>query len=158
MRVTKATTLALGALLTLLALLVSGCSAGSSSQPGQLSASMGGNAITYLRTRTTATAGTVLTDGTGYTLYWFSEDTASSSACDSTCVPQWPPVTGAPKAAVGVTLKASLGTIIRSDGVVQATYDGHPLYTFAGDFDPGDVSGDGATQFGGTWHAVHPVR
>jgi predicted lipoprotein with Yx(FWY)xxD motif len=73
------------------------------------------------------------------------------------CVPQWPPLTGAPRPAPGVALKGTLGTIIRPDGVVQATYDGHPLYTFAGDFDPGDVAGNGVTQFGGTWHAARPA-
>jgi predicted lipoprotein with Yx(FWY)xxD motif len=142
-------------------LLAAGCStqAHPAVQPGQFFASMGGNAVTFLRTRVTpGDAGTVLTDGTGYTLYWFSADTPASSACDAACVPQWPPVTGAPKAAPGVRLQGSLGTIIRPDGVVQATYDGHPLYTFVGDFDPGDAAGNDVVQFGGTWHAVHPAR
>jgi predicted lipoprotein with Yx(FWY)xxD motif len=154
MRTPTALTLAvvLGAAIALTA----GCStASSSSQPGLVSASMGGNPVTFLNARVTA-AGTVLTDGNGYTLYWFSQDSASSSACDATCVPQWPPVTGAPKAAGGTTLAERLGTITRADGVVQATYNGHPLYTFAGDFDPGDVSGDGVVQFGGTWHVMRP--
>jgi predicted lipoprotein with Yx(FWY)xxD motif len=137
---------------------VAGCSSAviPAAAPSQLSASMGGNAVTFLRTRATG-AGIVVTDGTGYTLYSFSRDTATSSACDSACVPQWPPVTGAPRAAAGVTVHGTLGTIVRDGGVVQATYDGHPLYTFAGDFDPGDVSGDGVTQFGGAWHAVRPA-
>jgi predicted lipoprotein with Yx(FWY)xxD motif len=121
-----------------------------------LSASMGGNAVAFLKPVTTRASGTVVANGTGYTLYWFSKDTATYTACDDRCVPQWPPVTGAPRDAPGDTLAGRFGTVRRPGGVVQATYDGHPLYTFAGDFDPGDVGGNGVTQFGGTWHAVRP--
>jgi hypothetical protein len=52
----------------------------------------------------------------------------------------------------GVT--GTLATITRSDGTVQATYDGHPLYTYAGDTAPGQANGNGITSFGGTWHEV----
>ena len=126
------------------------------SSNGVLSGTIGGNAVALLKTLRTASAGTVVSSGTGYTLYWFSGDTARSSACDTLCIAQWPPLTGAPKPASGVRLPGRLGTITRQGGVVQATYDGHPLYTFAGDFDPGDVGGNGVVQFGGTWHAVKP--
>jgi predicted lipoprotein with Yx(FWY)xxD motif len=60
-------------------------------------------------------------------------------------------VTGHPVAAKGVTLDAVLGTITRPDGVVQATYDGYPLYTFGSDSAPGQVRGNGAA---GTWHVI----
>jgi predicted lipoprotein with Yx(FWY)xxD motif len=123
---------------------------------GVLSGSIGGNAVALLKTVRTTAAGTVLSSGTGYTLYWFSRDTARSSGCDTLCIAQWPPLTGVPKPASGVTLPGRLAAITRKDGVVQASYDGHPLYTFAGDFDPGDVGGNGVAQFGGTWHAVRP--
>lgn len=126
------------------------------SSDGVLSGTIGGNAVAFLKTLHTPSAGTVLGSGTGYTLYWFSRDTARSSACDTLCITQWPPLTGVPRPASGVTLPGRLGTITRPGGVVQATYDGHPLYTFAGDFDPGDVGGNGVVQFGGTWHAVRP--
>ena len=121
-----------------------------------LSGTIGGNAVALLKTLRTPTAGSVLGSGAGYTLYWFSRDTARSSACDTLCIAQWPPVTGAPRPAAGVTLHGTLGTITRPGGAVQASYGGHPLYTFAGDFDPGDVGGNGVVQFGGTWHAVRP--
>lgn len=133
-----------------------GSAPGSSAQPGMLSGKIGGNSVTFLKPVTTRTSGTVVASATGYTLYWFSKDTSTSSACDVQCIPEWPPVTGAPEIAPGATLAGRLGTIVRSDGAVQATYDGHPLYTFAGDFDPGDVGGNGVLQFGGTWHAVRP--
>jgi predicted lipoprotein with Yx(FWY)xxD motif len=144
--------------LALTAPLVAACAATASSQasPGLLSGPVGGNAVAFLTTLRTSSAGTVVASGPGYTLYWFSDDTRASSACGTLCIAQWPPVTGAPEAAAGVALPGTLGTITRSGGTVQATYDGHPLYTFAGDFDPGDVGGDGVVQFGGTWHAVRP--
>lgn len=138
------------------ALLAAACSSGASSEPSLLSGSIGGNAVTFVQPYKTVTSGTVVANGTGYTLYWFSKDTSAYTACDNVCVPQWPPVTGAPKLTAGTTLPGQLGTLRRSDGVVQATYDGHPLYTFAGDFGPGDVGGNNVVQFGGTWHVVRP--
>jgi predicted lipoprotein with Yx(FWY)xxD motif len=143
--------LATGALLAA----VTACSSGPS-RPRMLSASIGGNAVTFLKPVKTRASGTVLANGTGYTLYWFSKDTPAWSYCADTCLPQWPPATGTPEVEPGDTLAGRLGTIRRSGGVVQATYDGHPLYTFAGDFDPGDVGGNNVVQFGGTWHAVRP--
>jgi predicted lipoprotein with Yx(FWY)xxD motif len=138
------------------ALLAAACASSSSSAPSLLSGSIGGNATTFVEPHKTVTSGTVVANGTGYTLYWFSKDTPTYTACDDVCVPQWPPATGTPKLAAGTTLPGTLGTLRRSDGVIQATYDGHPLYTFAGDFDPGDVGGNGVVQFGGTWHVVRP--
>jgi predicted lipoprotein with Yx(FWY)xxD motif len=138
-------------------LLAAACSSSAAStQPSLLSGSMGSSIAAYLKPEKTPASGTVVADGDGYTLYWFSQDTATYSACDDVCVPQWPPVTGAPKVEPGATLAGRLGVLIRSDGVIQATYEGHPLYTFAGDFDPGDVGGNGVVQFGGTWHVVRP--
>jgi predicted lipoprotein with Yx(FWY)xxD motif len=137
-------------------LLATGCSSAAPAEPGMLSASIGGNAEAYVKAFHSRAAGTVVANGTGYTLYWFSKDTATYSGCSGRCVAQWPPVTGRPRPAPGTTLVGQLGTMYRDGGVIQATYDGHPLYTFAGDFDPGDVGGDGVTQFGGTWHVVRP--
>jgi predicted lipoprotein with Yx(FWY)xxD motif len=73
----------------------------------------------------------VLANAKGLTLYWFAPDTAAKSACLGTCASYWPPVKGPATAGPGVTGK--LATITRSDGSVQATYDGHPLYTYVGD-------------------------
>ena len=136
------------------AALVSACESPSSSQPpGILAANPGGSTVALLKTEHSK-FGTLLTNGTGYTVYWFTKDTATTSACGDVCVSNWPPVMGSPRLATGVTLSGTLGTITRSDGVIQATYDGHPLYTFAGDFEPGDVGGTGLTEFGGLWYAV----
>ena len=95
--------------------------------------------------------GPVLADSKGFTLYWYSKDTRMTSACTGGCVTAWPPVIGKPAAAMGVRLTGKLGTITRTGGMVQATYKGHPLYTYAGDTAPGQVKGNG---LGGVWHAL----
>jgi predicted lipoprotein with Yx(FWY)xxD motif len=102
----------------------------------------------------TATAGgvTVLTNATGFTLYWFAPDTATRSTCYGTCAGYWPPVTGTPSAGPGVP--GRLATIKRSDGTTQATYNGHPLYTYVGDTAPGQAFGNGLNLNGGLWREV----
>jgi len=95
---------------------------------------------------------TVLTNAKGFTLYWFAPDTATKSNCNGSCAAIWPPVTGPATAGPGVTGK--LGTIKRSDGSTQATYDGHPLYTYVGDTAPGQAHGNGLNASGGLWHEV----
>ena len=101
----------------------------------------------------TATIGgaTVLTSAQGFTLYSFAPDTPTRSNCNGTCAQNWPPVPG-PASAPGVT--GTFGTIKRSDGAAQATFDGHPLYTFAGDTAPGQNKGNGLNAAGGLWHEV----
>jgi predicted lipoprotein with Yx(FWY)xxD motif len=94
----------------------------------------------------------LLTDAKGLTLYWFAPDTTTKSACYGSCAAYWPPVTGAPSAGPGVT--GTLGTITRTDGTTQATYDGHPLYTYVGDGSPGQANGNNLNLNGGLWHEV----
>jgi predicted lipoprotein with Yx(FWY)xxD motif len=96
----------------------------------------------------------VLTNSAGFTLYWFAIDTPTSSQCTGACLTYWPMVAGTPQAASGVSLPGKLGTITRSDGKVQATYNGHPLYTYAGDKSPGQTSGNKVNASGGLWYAV----
>jgi predicted lipoprotein with Yx(FWY)xxD motif len=95
---------------------------------------------------------TVLTNAKGLTLYWFAPDTATKSACYGTCAAYWPPVAGPATAGPGVT--GTLYTIDRSDGSLQAAYDGHPLYTYIGDSAPGQANGNGINLNGGVWHEV----
>jgi len=97
--------------------------------------------------------GNVLATSTGQTVYWFSKDVKGSgkSACLGTCLAAWPVVAGTPAAAAGVRLAGRLGTITRPGGVVQATYNGYPLYTYAMDLTPGQTLGNGAA---GMWHVV----
>ena len=123
--------------------------AAASSQSGQSS-----SATTAMLKTAKTSLGTVLTDSKGFTLYWFAIDTPTSSKCTGSCTTFWPPVIGTPKAAAGVTLPGKLGTITRSDGSLQATYNGHPLYTFDGDKSPGQTAGNKVNGSGGLWYAV----
>ena len=100
--------------------------------------------------------GTVLTNAQGKTLYWFAIDTPTTSKCTGSCATFWPPVIGTVTVAAGTTLPHAFGTISRSGGQVQATYDGHPLYTYAGDSAPGQVNGNGKNVSGGLWWAMTP--
>jgi predicted lipoprotein with Yx(FWY)xxD motif len=119
--------------------------AGSSSSPA---ASASG---TTLMERTIGGA-EVLTNSAGHTLYWFAPDTSTTSKCTGSCATYWPPVTGPATAGSGVT--GTVGVITRSDGTKQATYDGHPLYTYVGDTAPGQNKGNGLNLSGGLWHEV----
>ena len=94
----------------------------------------------------------LLTNSRGLTVYWFAPDTSTKSACYGSCAAYWPPVTGTPSAGPGVT--GTLGTITRTDGTKQATYDGHPLYTYVADSAPGSASGNNINLNGGLWHDV----
>jgi predicted lipoprotein with Yx(FWY)xxD motif len=94
----------------------------------------------------------VLTNAKGLTLYWFVPDTSTKSNCNGACAKYWPPVTGPVTAGSGVT--GHLGTITRANGAKQATWNGHPLYTYVGDTGPGMDKGNGLNLSGGVWHAI----
>jgi len=94
----------------------------------------------------------VLTNAQGMTLYWFAPDTSTTSKCTGSCATYWPPVKGPATAGSGVT--GTLSTITRSDGSSQAAYDGHPLYTYAGDTAPGQAKGNGLNVSGGLWYEM----
>jgi predicted lipoprotein with Yx(FWY)xxD motif len=96
----------------------------------------------------------VLTDSAGFVLYWFALDTPTASNCNGSCASYWPPVIGTPSLASGVSLSGKLGEIKRSNGEMQATYDGHPLYTFKSDTSAGMDSGNAINASGGLWWAM----
>jgi predicted lipoprotein with Yx(FWY)xxD motif len=103
--------------------------------------------------RTTTIHGVaVLTNAHGDTLYWFAPDTPTMSKCYGSCATYWPPVSGHPVAGPGVT--GRLGTIQRTGGGTQASYDGHPLYTYVADSAPGQANGNNLDLNGGVWHEV----
>jgi predicted lipoprotein with Yx(FWY)xxD motif len=125
-------------------------SAGTTSAPSSGSSSPAAAAAGTVQTAKIGGA-TVLTSSKGFTLYSFAPDTSTTSKCNGTCAANWPPVQG-PVTAAGVS--GTFSTIKRSDGSVQAIFDGHPLYTFAGDTAPGQAKGNGLNAAGGLWHEI----
>ena len=129
-------------------------SAPNTSAPASSSSSVGTTASTVTISTRSTSIGTVLTNAQGHTLYWFAIDTPAKSNCNGTCASYWPPVMGHAVAASGASLSMGFGTITRSDGSVQATYDGHPLYSYIGDNSPGQANGNNLDLNGGLWYEV----
>lgn len=98
--------------------------------------------------------GEILVDDDGMTLYLFTNDPEGESVCVDDCAVAWPPLTvdGDPVAGDGVD-GSMIGTIERDDGGTQVTYAGAPLYTWAQDEEPGDVTGQGVQD---VWFVVAP--
>ena len=90
-----------------------------------------------------------ITDGAGMTLYTFDKDSDGLSNCYDACAANWPPLAGAP----GMALPEGFAVIARRDGISQIAYKGMPLYGWAGDASPGDMTGDGVN---GVWHTARP--
>ena len=136
------------------ALAVAACSSSSSSSApsAQSSAPAAGGATASIVMERTMGGTQVLTNSAGLTLYWFAPDTSTTSKCTGSCATYWPPVKGPVTAGSGVT--GTLSVITRPDDTMQATYDGHPLYTYAGDSAPGQANGDDKDLSGGVWHEV----
>ena len=146
-RAAAATAAALAvAALALLAVAVAGAS-----PPAPAATSTG----TGLKT-TTIGGTTVLTNARGLTLYLFAPDTPATSKCYGSCAAYWPPVTGTAAASPG--LPGRIGTITRTGGSRQLTYNGHPLYTYIGDSAPGQANGNNLNLNGGLWHEVRVSR
>jgi len=143
--------------LAALALTLTACaSSSSSSAPATSAPAAGGgnasNASGGALAMKTINGTAVVTNAQGMTLYWFVPDTSTASNCTGACATYWPPVTGAVTEGSGVT--GTLGTITRPDGTTQATYDGHPLYTYVGDTAPGQAKGNGKNLSGGVWYEM----
>src|SRR5260370_34254206 len=129
----------------------SGSSGGARSTPSSAATAASSPASSGAAMKTAKIGGvTVLTSAGGFTLYWFAPDTPAKSNCNGSCATFWPPVKGPATSGPGVTGK--LGTITRSDGTAQATYNGHPLYTYVGDTAPGQAKGNGLNASGGVCH------
>ncbi len=102
---------------------------------------------------TSADLGTILTDGNGRVVYTYDPDSGSgSSTCTGTCAATWPPVTVTTDASAGPGVQSSLlGKTTRADGTLQVTYNGWPLYFYAGDTTSGAEKGQGV---GGVWWVI----
>ena len=130
----------------------SASSSGSSTTGMGTSSSSGGMSKTATLTIKDTKIGNVLASAKGQTIYWYSKDMKGGpSTCTGSCLSAWPMVTGTPAAAMGVKFAGMLGSVKDATGVVQATYNGYPLYTYSGDMASGDTSGNGV---GGVWHII----
>ena len=110
-----------------------------------------------VKTRKVSGLGTLLVDSKGKTLYMFMKDKKDKSNCAGACATNWPPymTTAKPKAGTGAK-QALLGTIKRSNGKLQVTYNHHPLYSFKFDTKAGQTKGEAVSAFGATWYVVSP--
>jgi predicted lipoprotein with Yx(FWY)xxD motif len=104
---------------------------------------------------------TILVTGSGLTLYQNTTELKGKIHCIGSCRTAWPPLLvpagGKPTAGAGLA-QSRLGTLKRRDGGTQVTYRGVPLYRFTSDRKPGDVTGQGVKDLGGTWSAAAPVK
>ena len=155
----------LAALATAAALALAACGSSSTSSTsgagaapayggGATAAPSSSTAASVVSTKTSS-LGTFLVDGQGRTLYLWDADHGPKSTCTAACAQAWPPLTttGTPKAS-GAVKSSLLGTATRADGSREVTYAGHPLYTYAGDTQPGQTAGEGSDSFGAPWWTV----
>lgn len=134
---------------------LSGCSSSSSqTSTGTTVPSQGTQKGVSIGTTKTS-LGTFLVGPDGKSLYLFEADTSSQSTCSGACAQGWPPLTtaGPPVGGSGV-MPSLLSTSPRSDGTMQVTYNGHPLYYYVGDTKAGQTNGEGLQAFGAGWDVL----
>jgi predicted lipoprotein with Yx(FWY)xxD motif len=165
----------IGAVTALIGVSVLVAACGSSGSTTTTAAAAGGSTATATSSTATATPaaatgagakvsttsgsqGTFLTGAGGRALYLWVADAKGMSSCSGACAKAWPPLTTHGKPVASGSVKASqLGTIKRSDGTEQVTYNGHPLYYFEGDPKSGTTTGQGSDAFGAKWWLVTPA-
>jgi predicted lipoprotein with Yx(FWY)xxD motif len=128
-------------------------SASAASMSAAASSAPSSQAVTVMTAK--SSLGTILVDGKGMTLYLFTKDTQGSgtSTCEAGCLAAWPPLLGKPTAGTGAD-QTMLGTLTRTDGTSQVTYNGWPLYYWAQDSAPGQTTGQGVQN---VWWVVSPT-
>ena len=147
------TFLATAAVIPLVALTLAACGGGGGAATAATPKTSSGASATVGVSKTSL--GSILVNANGRTLYLFKADVGMQSACTGACATAWPPLLATRTPTDGAGLTASkLGTITRSDGTKQVTYNGHPLYLFRKDKKPGDVNGQGVTAFGAAWFVL----
>ncbi|WP_418960446.1 SCO0930 family lipoprotein [Streptomyces tritici] len=129
--------------------------AGEEEAGGKDSGQESGGDLPGLSVRKDPELGEIVVDSRGMTVYRFKKDSAwpMKTACTGACLEKWPVVAPVDKNDTEGILKKGFVTFARPDGIKQQTIDCWPLYTFAGDENPGDTNGQGV---GGTWYAVSP--
>ncbi|WP_024818215.1 COG4315 family predicted lipoprotein [Arthrobacter sp. 31Y] len=103
-----------------------------------------------------SSAGQIVVDSKGMSLYFFTKDVKDSgtSACTEACLTAWPIFTTTSDAPTVEGVTGTVGTIASPDGKKHVTLNGMPLYYYAKDKAPGDVTGQGV---GGVWYLVSPA-
>ena len=149
------TFLASAAVIPLVALAVAACGGGGAATAAAPKTSTGASATLGVAK---SSLGPILVNRTGRTLYLFRADVGATSSCSGACAVAWPPLlaTGTPIAGTGLTA-SKVGTITRSSGSQQVSYNGHPVYLYIGDKKAGEVNGQGVTAFGAAWFALTPA-
>ncbi len=107
-----------------------------------------------VRTSSTSDLGTFLTDPAGMTLYMYTKDEPSVSNCYDSCAAAWPPLLTSSDPTGPDGIASGLGTTTRTDGTLQVTYNGMPLYYWIKDTTPGETTGQ---NVGGVWFVVNPA-
>ena len=148
----------LPALALLLAVACGGSTASTSSSPASSPSPSQAATGEKIAIATNPKYGQILVDEKGITVYLFVKDKDTTSTCYGQCATFWPPVLtdGKPQAGSGVDASL-LGTTTRTDGKVEVTYAGHPLYYFLKDKAPGDTTGQGVNGFGDLWWVLNPT-
>jgi predicted lipoprotein with Yx(FWY)xxD motif len=133
-------------------------STGSSGSTTSTATTPGSSGSVVVKTATATVNGksaAILTDASGKTLYYFTSDTPTSSACSGGCASTWPPLlfsgNGSPQSAS--SLPGTLSVVSDANGA-QVAYNGHLLYTYSGDSGPGQTNGEG---IGGKWFVATPT-
>jgi predicted lipoprotein with Yx(FWY)xxD motif len=139
-------------------LLTAACGSSTTAAPPSTPSPSTAAAAATIAVATNANLGQILVDGSGRTVYLFVADQGTTSVCYTACAAAWPPVltSGAPIAGTGA-MASLLGTTTRKDGTTEVTYNGHPLYYFIADKNPGDATGQKLNNFGGLWYVVSPA-
>jgi predicted lipoprotein with Yx(FWY)xxD motif len=131
---------------------------GSTNPPAPTTPTTGGSSSSAVIQTATATvkgqSETILTNAQGKTLYYFTADSATQSACSASCAQTWPPLlftgSGGPTSSTSLSGKLSVQTDANGS---QVEYNGHPLYIFSGDTAPGQTNGEGLF---GKWFVDNP--
>jgi predicted lipoprotein with Yx(FWY)xxD motif len=140
------------ALLALLAVsaLLAACGSGSATN-GSTSSGASATKSTVVASATKPKVGSVIVDARGRTLYRFTAEAQGLPVCTGACVETWRPAL----AGTASGLPEHVATVKRPDGgQLQLTYDGHPLYRYAGDESKTDANGEGV---GGQWYVVKAI-
>ncbi len=111
---------------------------------------------TKIKLRNTS-VGKILTNNKGFTVYEFARDSKNKDKCVKIkfCTSTWPLVTTKGKPVAGPGVNKSLLGSIKVGKKRQVTYNGHPLYTYSGDFEAGQTDYVGVSMYGGKWDALN---